>query len=364
MNNPRTIEGRWWIHGGDKPPCFGVLSLDPEEKLVLSAKTLQNRTVEETWRALEQNHTVAEVIHGTDEDNRDVTLFGCFCPKYKPSTGLDSHEISCLAGILNHKGTSCDEPRFRAVSVGYTFLDEWMNQHPVKDSKIEQDEMAVKLKFGGTFDFNPYDGVRIKIQGKTTASSTLGGFSYDTKFRVWFLLAQPKSANEIRKEYIPIFLRLLCLLTNERIFAEDINFYAQDPFTATGSDEPQPSELLCTNHGITKAKQKTSASRMYATFNDVASGFESVLSRWFECYERMRPVMDLHFAVFSDFITGYQTEFLLLAQALEVYHSRSTLFSSTETSEEKHQERLSRILQSAPTERANKSVIISIQYCP
>lgn len=43
----RTIEGRWWIYGDDKPPCFGVLSLDPEEGWILNAKSPQDCTPKE-----------------------------------------------------------------------------------------------------------------------------------------------------------------------------------------------------------------------------------------------------------------------------------------------------------------------------
>jgi hypothetical protein len=160
VNNPRTIKGRWWIHGDDKPPCFGILSLDPEDDLVLNAEILQNRTPKEIWKALDENHGVSKVIRGTDKNNQDMTLFGYFCFKYEPSTGLDSHRISCLAGILNYKASSFDEPRFRAVSVSYTFLDEWMNQHVIKESKAEQDNLVVKFETGKSLDFNPREGVR------------------------------------------------------------------------------------------------------------------------------------------------------------------------------------------------------------
>ena|ERR1035441_10714390 len=38
MDRTRTIEGRWWIQGDDKPAHFGTLSYDPEKGLSLSVK--------------------------------------------------------------------------------------------------------------------------------------------------------------------------------------------------------------------------------------------------------------------------------------------------------------------------------------
>lgn len=348
MSEARTIEGRWWIHGDSKPPCFGVLTLN-EEGLVLNAKVLQDRTPEESLKALFDNQGVSKLIHGKDQQNRDVSLFGCFCFKYEPSTGLDSHRIDCLAGIFNCKLTSFDEPRFRAVSVRYAFLDEWLNQHLIQENKTEQGKLAVKFGAGKQLNLNPREGVRLIIKADTTTTWSLGGFQHEAKYRVWFLFDELKSAKEIREDYIPVFLRLLGLLTNEKVFAESVNFYQSDPFENKDSDEVQLSELLCTNNGIMRAKQKTRASRMYATFNDIASGFELVLKQWFECYERMRPVMDLQFAV-SNRDASYQTQFLLLAQALEVYHSRSGHWRNEDIPDDEHKKRREAVLQTAPEE--------------
>jgi HEPN superfamily Apea-like protein len=104
---------------------------------------------------------------------------------------------------------------------------------------------------------------------------------------------------------------------------------------------------------MTERKQNGSPSYMFATFNEIATGFDSVLRRWFECDERVQPVLDLYFAVISNRDASCQVQFLLLAQAIEVYHARSKTsngFRSTVLSPSEHKARLKLILDATPSD--------------
>jgi ApeA N-terminal domain 1/Apea-like HEPN len=350
VSKPRTIEGRWWIHGDDKLPCFGVLSLEAKEGWVLTAKILQDRAPIEYWNTFPQRGSVSEVIHGRDENNCDVTLFGCLCRESLGSIGLESFHIGSLAGIHNFKGTSLNEPRFQAACVNYTFLGEWMNQQAITEIKKEDDVWCVKIKDDESLEFNPRANIRLKIERKTTRSLPSHGFRAETEYNIWFLFAESKSAQEIRADYVSLFLRLLCLLTGERVFPKNISLFEHNPFSAENTEAPQPCELLFRNDGFIDGKEKDQASYMLAYFCEIKSSFDLVLKRWFECDGRMRPVLDLYFAVLSNRDISYQTKFLLLAQALEVYHARSGRWRNEDISDEEHKKRKCAVLQTAPKE--------------
>ena len=49
MNQPRTVEGRWWIFGDDKPAQLGTLTYDPETGLSLTVTVPQNRSGVREW---------------------------------------------------------------------------------------------------------------------------------------------------------------------------------------------------------------------------------------------------------------------------------------------------------------------------
>jgi hypothetical protein len=112
--------------------------------------------------------------------------------------------------------------------------------------------------------------------------------------------------------------------------------------------------LLLNNPGVSEAKNDVHAGHMIAGYADIAPNFQEVLKTWFDCHARLKPVLDLYFAVLSNWVLTDQSRFLFLAQALEVYHARSNLFSSNETTEEKHQHRLEAILANAPSPKYRK----------
>lgn len=81
MNKPRTVEGQWSIFGDDKPAHFGVLTFDPEKGLNLSVKIPCASTCEEIiFGSLKGAPKLPKVIHGIDDNNKPVTLFGCAFP--------------------------------------------------------------------------------------------------------------------------------------------------------------------------------------------------------------------------------------------------------------------------------------------
>jgi hypothetical protein len=355
MNKPRTIEGRWWIHGDDKPAHFGTLSFDPEEGLELSVKVPQNRTSDETFLSSveksEQSKNVLQVIHGADEGNHPITLFGCGSWKTSAASGLDTYRIGNVStAILNHHGDCWEESRFRVACVNYTLLSQWMNRPLHLESTTESDLMCLKFKSREVFEYELHPGLRMRVDGTTIRGHSSEELCLGWSHRVWFLFDEARSARKIHDDYASVLLLLFCLLTGERVFIEQLSFYNFDPFVAGQIDPLQESELLRQNSGIADANQETRAEFMIACFDEIAPDFEAILKQWFQCHERLEPVLDLYFAVLSNRATTDQSRFLFLAQALEVYHARSAQFCSAELATETHKTRVKAIVKAAPTE--------------
>jgi hypothetical protein len=363
MNKPRTIEGRWWIHGNDKPPQFGILSFDPETGFELSVKIPQSRTSDEHFISLldSTNEEVQSTIHGANENALPVTLFGCSIRKWSKGAGLDSYQIHCQAVITNYSGHSWDEAQFPVVGIKYTLLNAWMNRRLLKQrGEDEKEKIEDEIKNGYiSYDFQLNDilefelsrEVQIKIQGTTAPSFSVDEMTFRLVHTLYFVFAKPLSAQKVYDDYILVFLRLLSLLTGEQIFAEEITLFDRDPFKLGHGNNLQQYELLIENHGITEAKRDVHGGNMIANYAELAADFGSVLKRWFECHEQLKPVLDLYFAVLANWVLTDQSRFLFLAQALEVYHARSTRFTSTEKPEAEHQQRLKTILESVQTKK-------------
>ncbi len=348
MNKPRTIEGHWWVQGDDKSPCFGVLTDDPELGLDLSAKVPHSGTIGDFMR-LGRDDALSPVIHGNDGHDNPVTLFGCCRRQSSWSRGLSSYHIGSLCGLLNYRGSSWTEARFTVACVKYTLLHSWMNRHLVTE-KFEQGVTSLKFCPDALLEFPLPKGVRLKIEGTETPNSSLTGYQIDLAHRVWFVFPAPQPVEIINRDYAHVFLRLLCLLTGERVFIEECAFFDCDPLVPGLKQPPQECQMLVKNKGIGSAERETHAVLMIASYDEIKSDFGFVLSRWFDRHEKLEPVLDLYFMVLANLVSTIQTRFLLLIQALEVYHARSGFFSSTELTTDAHRNRVNAIIDSAPPE--------------
>jgi hypothetical protein len=354
MNKPRTIDGSWWIHGDDKQPDFGTLSYDPEEGLRLAVKVRQSRTTAkamiEAMRKFNKPVEVPSVVHGVDERLKPITLFGCSCIKSAASSGLDSYRIDSLAAILNFRGCSWEKANFSAACVRYTLLSQWINRRTAPEAGPEGSLLCLKVGVNDLVETELSPGIRLKIEETMRPQSSVTDFRIEISHRVWFLFSAPTPAKMLRNDYAFVLLRLLCLLTGRRTFIEEISLYDYDPFTPSDGEQLQASEYLGRNEGVAEARRDVSASQMIAPFEEISSDAGSIFKRWFECHERLRPVVDLYFAIVSNRALIIESRFLFLAQALEVYHARSERFSSTDVPTDVHKTRVKAILQSAPTE--------------
>jgi hypothetical protein len=356
MNKPKTIEGRWWIHGKDKPPHFGILSFDPEKGFELSVKIPQSRTSDEAFLSMIDSgkEEVSSVIQGTNENAQPVSLFGCSIRQWSKGAGLDNYRIHGQAAILNYHGHSWDDAIFPSVGVKYTLLTRWMSRKLLKQAKAENSSFSLEFEPGEVLEFELSPEVQIKIQGTSFPSYSLDEITVRLAHTLYFVSTKPFPVQKIYDDYVLVFLRLLSLLTGERIFAEEITLFDRDPFKPSNGEHLQRFELLITNHGINEAKNDVHPGHMIANYAEIAADFKSVLKRWFECHEQLKPVLDLYFAVLSNWVLTDQSRFLLLAQALEVYHARSKKFTSTEKPEAEHEQRLKAILEKVPTEKYRK----------
>ena len=299
---------------------------------------------------------VPDIIHGADKNDHPITIFGVGAINKNATSGLDTHSYGSIqCAILNCRGQDFDKARFPIACVNYTLLTKWMNRRLHLDScKVEEETAchftSIKFKSQEILEYDVMPGVRLRIEGNTLRDRSSGEMRLEWLYHAWFLFDKPVDARTILDKYASVFLRLLCLLTGERVFIDELFFWDGDPFKPAQEQIPQSFELLMPNRGITEAKRDCFAPYMIANFEEVAAVFGSILNQWFECHERLKPVLDLYFAVLSGLVLTDESQFLLLAQALEVYHARSKFDGSVQTTED-FRKRRDAILEKVPTEK-------------
>ena len=100
MNTTRTIEGKWWIYG-ELSACSLWRSDFHSRKNGLE---LEHKNTPKTVRANKPMYyywsnwwpesigKLPRLIHGADQHNNDVTLFGCSIAGWDVNAGLDGVE--------------------------------------------------------------------------------------------------------------------------------------------------------------------------------------------------------------------------------------------------------------------------------
>ena len=360
MNKSRQIEGRWWINGDDKPFHLGTLSFDPEKGLELKVNVPQDRPggasaffamFDEISR---DEGEVPQIIHGTDENGRPITLFGC--GNFSRSWALVQHtyHLRGIGGaVLNFRAGSTDERPFVFANARYTLLQKWMGRRlGIKHTVAEDGLVGIQFKSHELLELRLSNGVVIRIFGTMLREgyNLLDELRIGWSHSVSFLFPAPLSPKAIHDDFASIFLRLLWLLTGAQVHIENLSFHDHDAFAPGSQGSAEGAELLCANYGISEATRDLHPVEMIASFPEIEADFGSILNRWFECQEQLKPVLDLYFAVLANKTLEPAARFLFLAQAIEVYHARSREFSPNEKPEAEHKQRLKVILESAPSE--------------
>lgn len=352
MRKSRTIKGRWWIHGDDKPEHSGVLSYEPDEGLKLKLDIPHSRSGHGLWMSfLNPPPNVAPLIHGIDEHGAHVTLFGCHCIESQRKSNLDTCVISSLTALLNYRATSWTDARFSTVAINYSLLHQWMNRRSFKSSTTKDKKPAFELESHPQILLKLSDGVTLRLES-SHAYERVSNENLNLHFehRIWFHFDQPQSVETIYKSFAQIIRSLLCLLTGEHVFIDRIGLFEQDPFIPSKAVRAPTVVLLQENAGIAGANRKLHGTQMITSYDTVATNFERIVRDWFALYDRLGPVIDLYMLLHARSSPPMQNAFLFLAQALEVYHASSARFNPVETPRAKHKSRVKAILDSAPAE--------------
>ncbi|MFA6560492.1 MAG: HEPN domain-containing protein [Verrucomicrobiia bacterium] len=352
MNKPRTIEGRWWIDGADKPAHFGILTYDPEDGLSLTVKIPQSRTVDAFMieHATRGWPEISRIIHGADEHDQSITLFGCAVVNHSTSCGLKTFTIHPIACLLKAHFNSWEAAKFTTAEVHYTLLHRWLNRNILESVKCEDKRPAVRIKLSDELIFAVGDGNRLRIDQSIEMHDSIEESRYYLNHRIWFHFAEAKNVEVICEDFVAVFQRFLSLLTGERVFVETVRFFEHDPFIPGSGGHASGVELLQANHGVSQANRNMHSPLMVAPFNAISAQFGPILCRWFTCHKELEPVVDLYSVVFTNRSLCVENQFLFLAQALEVYHARSRNFTSSELPSEQDKNRVTAILDTTALE--------------
>jgi len=351
----------WRIYGEDKPSHFGILTFDPESGLELNIKIPQSRKSYESDLLFFQQQDqgdpkVAKIIKGEDRNNNPVVLLECYVKHWQLGARLDHYRISVELAMLDYHEASWERAQFRAATVHYTHLTDWMSQLLLK--QYPAGKKPTKNSASWTYEVEPphvmtfelSNDVQVHIQRSCLPDSSTNEFHIRLSHTICFAFSELLPAKAIYKGYVFVFLRLLSLLSGARIWVDEFDLYSRDPFEPGHTEPWHKCEVLFRNTGIS-ASTTLHYSQMVVNYNDIEAEFGNILKLWFEHQARLEPVIELFFVVMYNEVLTEESRFLLLAQALEVYHARCSKFSSVQEPQEIHERRVKDIMKSVSSEK-------------
>jgi hypothetical protein len=107
-------------------------------------------------------------------------------------------------------------------------------------------------------------------------------------------------------------------------------------------------EVLRARYGDPESLPQVWGTQFAVLFEEVRNNLATCISRWFDYHAHFKTVLDLYFAEFFSRSYHNETRFVLLTQALEVYHR--IRFPDGEESEDKWESKVAEIVKSVPIE--------------
>lgn len=319
MKERRTIEGRWWVFGPHRAPRYGELVFDAEIGLTLRVKVPEDLNSETSDRLAWARGQifVPDTIVGRDQHDKPITLYECQGPGYESSSALQTIKIAPVYALVGIEGQPWQEPQFTKITAQTTLLHNWMSRRAI--TQIDNPE-------GHTFTVRTLPPVTFTlangIRGLITSVTGFSHARYEVKLCethcVSFRAEQPLTADALL-EYVRKLCRLLTLFTGYQVYPTEIHLL-------TGDSPAKTAEMLYINRGVAKAEQAEIPENMLASFADLSADINSIVPQWYDLYSRIDSALNLYFATVFNSSLYSNHEFLFLAQAVEVYHRRSSSF--------------------------------------
>lgn len=307
--------GLWWLPGKRDYQIEGRLSIEPAKGGILKLTEWVESLATPSAFDHRKNY---DLVFGFIGSNR-VTLKNCYVKRFKPY-GLGFYEIE-----LGAKTVFVNRPRdysseveqevstleFAHLTFSYTYLDEWMG-HLGFD---EQDGAVKRRPFQPVHVEIPTPEAEILFSYGTKQTFGLSEYTARTKPRIRIQLHEKRHIDNYRWFTELSLKNFLTLATGLPNFPLDIN--------AMTSDGQMYTDIYQRIQGFTERHEPVPEDNMLFLLSDIKDSLAECLSNWFAKASTLYPASHLYVETVDNKNLGPALRFLVLAQALESYHSNS-----------------------------------------
>ncbi len=301
---------------------------------------------------------IQSTIYGKDSDGHPITLMRCMCSRMAANELRDEYEIVAPLCIRGQEVESLDDPVAKSVSFSLDKFHRWLGEDFIKLHQAEGDRLnwiippTLELKY-------PLgdNGVFLRITQTTLVSHSWDEVEFKPGCQLWLTFNTPCSLGDIIREWVPCIVRFFSLLHGDRFEWDSVGYASYNPFVLGELSQAEGVESLKEGR-ITIRSNFAERNRggdipgpwMVAPFSAIKEHLPQMLARWYEVHQRLKPAIELFWAVAFRASNYLEASFLFLVQALEVYHARSSQFDSAQLPPDEHRRRVQAVFENAPPE--------------
>ncbi|MBC7318125.1 hypothetical protein H5T57_02580 [Candidatus Bipolaricaulota bacterium] len=282
-------DGIWWLP--DKPDGVpGTLRFTSDKGAILELNG--------SLRGLEKLKEPEEIILGSSNDGKEITLYKCF------EDTFSSFDVKYV--FIGAHFQKPEDIKFKNASVRYLHLEEWAN--PL-DEKINEKERIIKYRLE-PFQADINDELKISINFRSE-------YHYSRVERCIKHKATEIGIETFKAKSFEYYRKIIRHLRNFLSLGIGGPTY---PLTITGSTEVNKEKKVKVFYKVPQdIIGYTPLPRdMLFTFEDISKEFEHVMRRWFE--KMGEPAYNLYCMTLYNPSMDFEDEFLTLTKAIEAFH--------------------------------------------
>jgi len=351
MLEQKVYSGYWWLPDFPDNKVPGEATIDDQQHVNLS---IMGSLVERD--SFHQVTGKIESITGITKEGKYVTLLDCFDNGFQinfPGIQQQHYRVRVLAvGVIFEASQNL---LLKNLSFRCTYLDEWVGRDGFT-TQINRDLAEIDIKYckPNIVELNLVDNYKFKIDSSLkTHSLSLKRNQKEIKLteQNWITIEPVEEENIYDLwQVVNHLCNFLSLVIGQPVSITQINAKSELAKENNGEDEYYKNIQVFLS-GLDQPKNNRSLKHprnMLLPLSSIEGELKSILEAWFRCREVIKPTLDLYFYTFYESTIHLQRDFLFLAQAVETYHRRTS--EETDLTEEEHEVRLQKILDSVPSE--------------
>ncbi len=314
-------KGLWWFPEKQAPALMGTLSFDPENGGALELTEQITDHSQPPTITCSRNY---DIIYGA-AGGAQVTLTGCnLLSRQSPVPSIHVFGFSVSSVHFNHQIAKPEEQIleesslcYSQLTLSYTHLDEWMG--PV--GFLEDDRCYRRERFEPIEVELPEQNDKLTFWFGNSSYRSATELSMKNRARISIERRDHSHFNNYKWYTIFSLSNLLTLAAGEPNFPFKVTANTKDGIFRT--------DIFYKSEGYIDNPKPVNGRDMLFTLDDLDAEFTACISAWISKHFWLWLTTDLYIQTVYHPTLRPTTKFLLLAQALESYHTNSSHINSS-----------------------------------